>query len=107
MTVQQWSQPLHELAGHDGPAEGCSRCVLLRMECQGRIRYETASEADDLVRELHERRRLAPQVRVYDCRWCGYFHIVPTIYRPVGPPAGHGRWWRLRRGGRVWRMWRQ
>lgn len=97
----QWSAAVHALARHSGSHLGCGHCLLLRMECQGRIRYETCGEADDLVRELHERRQLAPPAEVADCRWCGFWHVQPAFNRAVHATDTPGVW-QLRRGGHRW-----
>lgn len=99
--IRQWSQEVHQLAGHPGPHIGCGACLIERFDCHGRIRYETAGEATDLVRELHERRQLAPPARVVDCRWCGFFHVKPHLLRPV-PKFRMVRYTHL---GQSWLVW--
>jgi hypothetical protein len=103
----RWSDGCHRLAGHDGDAVGCAACVLLRMDCEGRIRYETFDEADDWIIELHTRRQLAPMLKVVDCGWCGFWHVIPNrrpiVQRAAPPDPPPGPVVDVRhRGGRRW-----
>lgn len=92
-----WSPERHRLAEHPGDAEGCEACTRARLDCQARIQFKAPGEISDMIRELHDRRKLAPALQIRDCDWCGFWHMLPVRSTPLlAGPARPRRGWLTR-----------
>lgn len=66
----------HQVAGHEGPLEGCQACVQDRARCGEKQVYFTVEHAE-LAAGAQNAREWAPRpLKVaYACTWCENWHL--------------------------------